>query len=91
MSGAGGEATVPVNAPSGKPGKVLAFGRRGWLITGVLLVVAAVADLTLGRDLPGFDAVYGFAGCVAIIVVSKWLGKRWLQRTEDYYEEGGHA
>lgn len=36
--------------------------------------------------IPGFYAVYGFLGCVAIIVISKWLGKILLQRREDYYE-----
>jgi hypothetical protein len=35
---------------------------------------------------PGFDLVYGAAGCVAIIVLSKALGKAWLQRDEDYWE-----
>lgn len=35
---------------------------------------------------PGFDLVYGFVGCIAIIVLSKALGKAWLQRDEDYWE-----
>jgi hypothetical protein len=37
-------------------------------------------------DVKMFFAVYGFLGCVVIIFVSKWLGKYWLQREEDYYE-----
>jgi hypothetical protein len=32
---------------------------------------------------PGAVTVLGFVGCVLIIVVSKWLGKVWLQRPED--------
>ena len=36
----------------------------------------------------GFDLVYGFAGCVAIVVGSKVLGKVWLQRRERFYEGG---
>ncbi len=38
--------------------------------------------------LPGFDALFGFSGCIAIIVGSKWLGKHLLQRHEKYYEKG---
>jgi hypothetical protein len=37
-------------------------------------------------DVKAFFAVYGFVGCVAIIFVSKWLGRFWLQRSEDYYD-----
>jgi hypothetical protein len=31
---------------------------------------------------PGVQALYGLAGCVAIVVVAKWLGQLWLQRPE---------
>jgi hypothetical protein len=37
-------------------------------------------------DLPAFFAVYGFAGCVVIIYVSKAIGKYWLQRPDEYYD-----
>ena len=36
--------------------------------------------------LPGFDLLYGLAGCVAIVLVSKALGAVWLQRDERYYD-----
>ncbi|HUV79880.1 MAG TPA: hypothetical protein VMW40_03510 [Candidatus Bathyarchaeia archaeon] len=38
------------------------------------------------QEIPGFSAVYGFIGCILIIVVSKALGHHWLQKEEDYYE-----
>lgn len=38
--------------------------------------------------LPGFDFVYGLAGCAAIVIVSKWLGHGFLQREERYYDDG---
>ncbi|MBW7957868.1 MAG: hypothetical protein H3C68_08265 [Deltaproteobacteria bacterium] len=38
-------------------------------------------------EIPGFSAVFGFISCVLIIIVSKALGKLWLQRKEDYYEK----
>ena len=41
------------------------------------------------HEVPAFDLVYGFAGCLAIIVLSKALGKLWLQRPEGYYDEEG--
>ncbi len=37
--------------------------------------------------LPFFSALYGFVGCIAIILGSKALGHRWLQKKEDYYEK----
>jgi hypothetical protein len=37
--------------------------------------------------IPAFYALYGFVGCILIIVISKGLGKAWLQKREDYYDE----
>ena len=39
------------------------------------------------EEIPGFYIVYGFLSCVVIVAVSKGLGKLWLQRGEDYYDE----
>ena len=36
--------------------------------------------------IPGFDAVFGFVGCLIIIIASKWIGHTWLQKNEDYYD-----
>ena len=38
------------------------------------------------EDLPAWGSIYGLASCVAIIVVSKILGKLWLMRPENYYD-----
>ena len=38
------------------------------------------------EGIPAFGSLYGFVSCVVIIVVSKFLGKVWLMRGEDYYE-----
>jgi hypothetical protein len=38
------------------------------------------------ESIPAWGSLYGFASCVAIIVVSKFLGKVWLMRGEDYYD-----
>ncbi|HID19560.1 MAG TPA: hypothetical protein EYP28_01260 [Methanophagales archaeon] len=37
------------------------------------------------QKIPVFSAMYGFIGCILIIVVSKALGHHWLQKEEDYY------
>lgn len=58
---------------------------RGLAIAAVALLVGVGIDLLV--DLPtGRAVLLGLGGCVGIIVVSKWLGKVWLQRPEDYYE-----
>ena len=38
------------------------------------------------EDFPAWGSIYGFASCVAIVVVSKIIGKLWLMRREDYYD-----
>lgn len=38
------------------------------------------------EDLPAWGSLYGLVSCVAIIVVSKLLGKLWLTRPETYYD-----
>ena len=35
---------------------------------------------------PAWGSLYGFISCVAIIIVSKLIGKLWLMRREDYYD-----
>jgi len=65
--------------------------RIGWVTLASLVVI----DFFLPRpylhffwdSLPGFSAVYGFVSCILIIVVSKALGKLWLLKPEDYYDD----
>ena len=38
------------------------------------------------EDWLAFGSIYGFFSCVAIILVSKILGKLWLMRPDNYYE-----
>jgi hypothetical protein len=38
------------------------------------------------EDLPAWGSIYGLISCVAIIVVSKLLGKLLLTRPENYYD-----
>ena len=36
---------------------------------------------------PVFDFVYGIAGCLALVLGAKWLGRAWLQRDHLYADE----
>ena len=63
-----------------------------WLV--VLALTEAVAPRLLYdehahfafEDWPAFGSIYGFVSCVAIILVSKFLGKHWLMRPDDHDE-----
>jgi hypothetical protein len=65
--------------------------RIGW----ATLALVVVIDFFLPRpylhffwdSIPGFSAVYGLFSCILIIVVSKALGKLWLSKPEDYYDD----
>jgi hypothetical protein len=73
----------------------LARLRRGLY---VCLAVVALAEILLPHilagseshfsfeDFPAWGSLYGLLSCVAIIVVSKLIGKLWLMRREDYYD-----
>jgi len=39
------------------------------------------------HKVPGFNAIYGLLACLIIILVSKTLGRFFLQRSEDYYDD----
>ena len=61
----------------------------------LVLALIVVADILMPREhaeyfwerLPGWAAFYGLASCVALILVSKFLGHQGrLMRDEDYYD-----
>ena len=69
--------------------------KRGFYVG---LGVVALAEVLLPRvfggghphfsfeTFPAWGSLYGFVSCVAIIVVSKLIGKKWLMRREDHYD-----
>ena len=69
---------------------------KRWFYAG--LAVAALAEIVRPHifsggeshfsfeDFPAWGSLYGFISCVAIIIVSKLIGKLWLMRREDYYD-----
>jgi hypothetical protein len=69
---------------------------KWWAYT--VLVIVALAEVVLPRifrggeshfvveEFPAWGSIYGFISCIAIILVSKLIGKLWLMRREDYYD-----
>jgi hypothetical protein len=42
---------------------------------------------TAPEHFPAFWSVFGFVGCVLIILLSKWFGHTGIMTREDYYDE----
>ena len=69
---------------------------KRWFYVGLAMVALAEIVLPLifrgehsyfsFESFPAWGSLYGLASCVVIIVVSKFLGKMWLMRREDYYD-----
>jgi len=67
-----------------------------WSFVGLVVVVVAEIALPLVfrgghahfsfEDFPAWGSIYGLVSCIAIIVVSKLIGKAWLMRREDHYD-----
>ena len=39
------------------------------------------------ENLWGFYPIYGFVGCVVLVLIAKWM-RTFLMRPEDYYDDG---
>jgi hypothetical protein len=50
------------------------------------LVSKAHAHTSMERW-PAFWSIFGFIGCVVIIIGSKWFGHAGIMKGEDYYDE----
>jgi len=66
---------------------------RGWAFAIVTGGAALALPSMLGvhwhhawEALPGFYAWYGGLGCAVIVLASKALGRRLLQKAEDWYD-----
>ena len=69
---------------------------KRWFYFGLVVVIVAEIALPLVfggghphfsfESFPAWGSIWGFVSCVAIIVVSKLIGKAWLMRREDHYD-----
>ncbi len=69
--------------------------RMYWLALVLLIILSFAGELFVKvsdsdghwwSNIPAFYAIFGFIGCVVIIIASKALGKALLQKKEDYYD-----
>ena len=66
-----------------------------WVCCGILFLLVVADWLLVGKEeahtgvehLPGFWSVFGFVGCVVIILASKAFGHAGIMTREDYYDE----
>ena len=56
-------------------------------------VLVVVLDFVINRhvyhsweNLPAFYPIYGFVGCVVLVVIASWM-RTFLMRSEDYYDD----
>lgn len=65
-----------------------------WVALGVVFIISLILEFTFLADydshwwnsVPAFYAIWGFLSCIVIIYVSKWLGKLFIFRKENYYD-----
>ncbi len=65
------------------------FGALALLILADALLVNKEPAHTGIEHLPGFWSIFGFIGCVLIIILSKGYGHAGIMTREDYYETKG--
>jgi hypothetical protein len=65
----------------------ISFGALALLVLLDAVLVHKEHAHTQVEHLPGFWSVFGFVGCVLIIVLSKWYGHAGIMKREDYYDE----
>jgi len=71
--------------------------KRIWLvILAAVLILSVVVSFLLPVEeghngfwwshIRSFFALFGFIGCVIIVVIAKLISHYWLERKEDYYD-----
>ncbi len=71
-----------------KPQNVKRLLRGFYAICGLLVALELVVHRHTYHDwenVPAFYALYGFMGCVVLVLVAKWM-RTFLMRAEDYYD-----
>lgn len=66
------------------------------LLSLLVIIVSIVAEVLFAhphatfwwQEVIGFDAIFGFLGCLVLIIVAKTFGKEYLQYPEDFYRGG---
>ncbi len=80
------------NEPKGffdKPENISKMLKVFYVICGLLVVADFIVHRHIYHDwekIPAFYAIYGFVGCVVLVLIAKEMRKV-LMRGEDYYDE----
>lgn len=80
------------NEPQGffeKPENIKNMLRVFYVLCAILVVVDFVVHRHVYHDwekIPAFYAIYGFVGCVILVVIAKEMRKV-IMRDEDYYDD----
>lgn len=80
------------NEPQGffeKPENIKKMLRVFYVLCAILVVVDFVVHRHVYHDwekIPAFYAIYGFVGCVILVVIAKEMRKV-IMRDEDYYDD----
>jgi len=77
------------------PVRVARLKRWSLIVLALILLADVAAPLLFHGHPPHFSfegwpawgSLYGLASCVVIIVASKFIGKVWLMRGEDHYDD----
>mgnify|MGYP005991089407 FL=1 len=72
-----------------KPENVRKLLRVFYVICGLLVLFDFVVHRHIYHDwenIPAFYAIYGFVGCVVLVLIAKEM-RKFLMRGEDYYDE----
>lgn len=72
-----------------KPENIRKMLKVFYVICGLLVVADFIVHRHIYHDwekIPAFYAIYGFVGCVVLVIIAKELRKV-LMRGEDYYDE----
>ena len=72
-----------------KPENISKMLKVFYVICAVLVAVDFVVHRHIYHDwekIPAFYAIYGFVGCVILVVIAKEM-RKFLMRKEEYYDE----
>ena len=72
-----------------KPENVRKMLRVFYVICGLLVLVDFMVHRHIYHDwenIPAFYAIYGFVGCVVLVLIATEM-RKFLMRGEDYYDE----
>ena len=64
-----------------------------WTLVAALAVLVVVEQFASHHgpalpwhEVPGYRGLIGLGACVVVVLVSKWVGKHFLQRSEETHE-----